>query len=304
MKETIHQGHTVSSICNYIGISRQSYYKRLQKRGIKNNLYNSLEKLVIANRKIKSRVGLRTIYHKEKMSTLLGINKFETEMSYRGYSLKPYKSFVKTTDSRGYYYRFDNLISGVDISDENLVIVGDIAYYQSNSVNYYIFHFADIYTHEIKGIIGGKTMEGINAEKCLRQVFMYNKTSKYNYEMILHTDAGSQYRSHKFQKMLRSSQLLPSHAGNCFENGLSERINGIIKNEYLIDYDIKSVSQLNKALKQIQKDINTLWPSRVLGNRTPVEYSNYIRELAPSDRPVKTIKIVQKKQKVFKGINN
>ena len=128
--------------------------------------------------------------------------------------------------------------------------------------------------------------------------------SKYNYEMILHTDAGSQYRSHKFQRILRNSQLQPSHARSCFENGLSERINGIIKNEYLIDYDIKSVNQLNTALKKIQKDINTLWPSRVLGNRTPVEFSNYIRELQPSDRPTKTIKIVQQKQKVFKGINN
>lgn len=304
MTKAVTHGHTVSSICDYVGISRQAYYKRLQTSEVKNDLYNILEKVVISNRKIKSRVGLRTIYHKEQMSTLLGVNKFETEMSFRGFSLRPYRSFIKTTDSRGRYYRFDNLISGLDISDENLVIVGDIAYYQSHSINYYIFHFADMYTHEIKGIIGGKTMEGVNAEKCLRQVFRYNKMSKYNYEMILHTDAGSQYRSHKFQRILRNSQLQPSHARSCFENGLSERINGIIKNEYLIDYDIKSVNQLNTALKKIQKDINTLWPSRVLGNRTPVEFSNYIRELQPSDRPTKTIKIVQQKQKVFKGINN
>jgi len=36
---------------------------------------------------------------------------------------------------------------------------------------------------------------------------------------------------------------MPGHAENCLENGLAERINGVTKNEYLIDYNIKSVWQ-------------------------------------------------------------
>ena len=104
------KGHTLTSICKFIGISRQAYHKRLRKIDDKNSLYNKLEEVVIKNRKIKSRSGLRTIYHKESLFTLLGVNQFEKQMSARGHSLKPYMSYIKTTDSRGKFYLFDNLL--------------------------------------------------------------------------------------------------------------------------------------------------------------------------------------------------
>jgi transposase InsO family protein len=287
------QDHSLTSICNYIGISRQSYHKRLTKQRSKEQLYQSLEQVVLSNRQLKSRVGLRTIYYKEKLSSLLGVNQFEQQMSALGYSLKPYRSYLKTTDSRGHFYKFDNLISGIDITRENQVIVGDITYYQNAGKLYYIFHFQDYYTLEIKGLIGDSTMRGLNAEKCLRQIFAYNKQGKYDYQLKLHTDAGVQYRSHKFQSMLRKAQIRPSHAGNCFENGLSERANGIVKNEYLIDYDIRNVSQLNRVLKEIKYQANEVWPSKTLEYRTPKEFAQWARGKPQADRPIKTVKIVQ-----------
>jgi len=227
------------------------------------------------------------------MSSLLGINQFEREMSACGFALKPYKSFMKTTDSRGHHNKFDNLIMGLELTNENQVLVGDITYYQNNTGLYYIFHFVDYYTLEVKGLNGSTNMEGINAEKCLRQVFRYNGNRKYNHLMIVHTDAGTQYRSNKFQKMIRDAQIRPSQAKSCFENGLSERENGIVKNEYLIDYDIKNVTHLNRVLKKIKHEINEVWPSKTLGYKTPKQYAKMIRELDEKDRPVKKVKIVQ-----------
>lgn len=287
------QGYSITSVCNFVGISRQAYHKRLQKQNVKIGLYQSLEQLVLINRQVKSRAGLRTIYHKEKLYSLLGINQFEQQMSMRGFALKPYKSFIKTTDSRGHHYKFDNLISGIEINNENQVIVGDITYYQNRSELYYIFQFQDFYTLEVKGLVGSNNMEGVNAEKCLRQVFIYNKQRKYKHYLILHTDGGSQYRSHKFQKMLSMAQIHPSHARNCLENGLAERENGILKNEYLVDYDIKNLNQLNSVLRKIKHQINELWPSKTLGYKTPKQYAQWIREMKVEDRPVKKVKKVE-----------
>jgi IS30 family transposase len=92
--------------------------------------------------------------------------------------------------------------------------------------------------------------------------------------------------------MLISAQIRPSHAKNCFENGLSERTNGIVKNEYLIDYDIKSLNQLNAVLTKIKHQINEVWPSGVLGYRTPEQFAQWTRELKTSERPLKLIKTV------------
>ncbi len=90
-------------------------------------------------------------------------------------------------------------------------------------------------------------MESINAEKCSRQFFDYNNKREYNLQLFLHTDGGSQYRSHKFQKMLRKAQIRSCHAQNCLEKGLSERENRILKDEYLIDYDMKNKNRLNRV---------------------------------------------------------
>ncbi len=287
------QGYSLTSLCTYVGISRQAYYKQISKQDEKEQLYQELEQVVITNRSVKSRAGLRCIYYKENLSTLLGVNQFEQQMSVLGYALKPYRSRFKTTDSRGHHYKFNNLISGLNLQRENHVIVGDITYYQNAGKLYYIFQFRDYYTMEIKGLLGSLTMEGINAEKCLRQVFNYNGQRKYDYKLILHTDKGAQYRSYKFQHMLRQAQIQPSHADNCFENGLSERTNGILKNEYLVDYDIQSVSQLNSVLKEIKYQINEQWPSKVLGYKTPKQFAKWTRELKEADRPIRTVKTVK-----------
>lgn len=293
------KGYSVLTICEYVGISRQAYYKRVKVNQTKAILYRNLIALVRENRRHKSRAGLRAIYYKENLSSLLGVNRFEREMSKQGLALKPYKSLIKTTDSRGHFYKFDNLISGLEVRIENRVIVGDITYYESCGELYYIFQFRDYYTLEIKGLVGSKTMEGIHAEQCLRQVLIYNKIRKYKYFLIIHTDEGTQYRSHAFQRMLQKAEILPSHAKNCLENGLSERTNGILKNEYLVDYEIKSLKHLNEVLVKIKYQINEVWPSSKLGYLTPVEFAKKMRALPPKERISRTIKEVELKRWVL-----
>lgn len=293
MTRTHVKGHGLQSVCNYVGISRQAYYQRLSLKNLKAERYQEAEKLVLSNRSQRSRAGLRTIWHKEGLGSLLGLNQFEQHMSNRGLALAPYKSRIKTTDSRGHHYKFDNVISGTKVYGGNQVIVGDITYYQNGKELYYIFHFVDYYTLELKGLVGNTNMQGANAEKCLRQVFKYNGKSEYGHQLVLHTDGGGQYRSVKFQKMLSDAHIQPSHAQNCFENGLSERENGIIKNEYLVDYDIKSVSELNTVLKKIKHQINQVWPSKALGYKTPKQYADFIRAMPKAERPIKTVKKVE-----------
>jgi IS30 family transposase len=94
--------------------------------------------------------------------------------------------------------------------------------------------------------------------------------------------------------MLIRAQIRPSHAGNCLENGLSERANGIIKNEYLIDYEVKNEKHFNTILNKIKYQMNEVWPSKTLGYKTPKEYRQWIRELEIKERPIKRIKEVKK----------
>jgi len=286
-------GYSVTYLIDFLGISRQGYYKRIKAQKESSMMVSAMENLVKKERGKKSRAGLRAIFYKNNLNGLIGVNRFETQMSNLGYALRPYRSLIKTTNSRGHHNKFDNLVEGISVTRPNQVIVGDITYYRAGSVLYYIFIFTDLYTLEIKGIIASKNMLGINAEKCLRQVFVYNKQKKFNNNMIIHTDGGAQYRSNIFQAMLQKAEIIPSHAKSCLENGLSERINGIVKNEYLNDYTIKSLPHLNKVLKQIANSNNKQWPKEKLGWRTPVDFNHWTQSLPKEKRPVFIVKKVE-----------
>ena len=290
MKDLSTSGYTVTDLCALTGISRQGYYKRIAKQCDEIEYYSKLEEIVISEREIKSRAGLRAIYHKRNLSALLGINRFEQEMSQRGYALKPFKSFIKTTDSRGHQHKFGNLIAGKEVNGANQIISGDITYYLSSEGLFYIFSFTDVYTLEIKGVNASRNMQGIHAEKCLRQMLKYNNKKTYKGKLIVHTDGGGQYRSDAYQLILRKAGILPSQAKSCFENGLAERFNGIIKNDYLNDFNIKSEKQLNRILKQIQQDHNQKWPSSKLGWKTPCQYAEWIKKIPLLQRPVLKVK--------------
>jgi putative transposase len=290
MKDLSASGYTITDLCALIGISRQGYYKRISKQCDDIERYSKLEEIVIGERVLKSRSGLRAIYHKRNLSALLGVNRFEQEMSQRGYALKPCKSFIKTTDSRGHQHKFGNLIAGKEVNGANQVISGDITYYQSGTGLFYIFSFTDVYTLEIKGVTASRNMQGIHAEKCLLQVLKYNGKKAYKSKLIVHTDGGGQYRSDAYQLILRKAGILPSQAKSCLENGLAERFNGIIKNDYLIDFNIKSARQLNQKLKQIQQDHNQKWPSSKLGWKTPCQYAEWIKKIPVQQRPVLKVK--------------
>ena len=47
-------GHSMLSVCDLVGISRQAYFKRLSTINSKGDLYNVLEGKVIDNRKQRS----------------------------------------------------------------------------------------------------------------------------------------------------------------------------------------------------------------------------------------------------------
>ncbi|MBK6450295.1 hypothetical protein [Candidatus Brachybacter algidus] len=59
----------------------------------------------------------------------------------------------------------------------------------------------------------------------------------------------------------------------------AEQINGVIKNDYLLNKQIKTIEQLNMELRKIQYLINEQKPVASLNYMTPVAFENYISGL-------------------------
>jgi putative transposase len=216
-------------------------------------------------------MGSRTMYHQLKID-YIGINKFEKIVSKNGLTIQQKRKRIITTD--GFYEKCDtNLINGLTLTRINQVIAGDITYLILKDKTFYIFTLKDMYSKRIIGLYGSDNMLAMNAIITLKQAIKLRGAEINN--CIHHSDAGSQYKSKAYKSMLVNNKIAMSIAENCLQNGMSEQLNGVLKNDYIIK-DIKNVADLNKQLKEIKRLINEEKPVKELNYKTPVEFEKWL----------------------------
>ncbi|WP_218144581.1 integrase core domain-containing protein, partial [Maribacter orientalis] len=89
---------------------------------------------------------------------------------------------------------------------------------------------------------------------------------------------GLQYCSAIYQKELRLSNMVPSMTDgyDCYQNALAERMNGILKGEFLI-YKCNSGKELKKLIAESIRTYNNKRPHLSLKYKTP----NFIHNKKP-----------------------
>ena len=108
----------------------------------------------------------------------------------------------------------------------------------------------------------------------LKALNMANRNRIYKEkELIHHSDRGIQYCSNEYQKKLRQMKIIPSMTGsyNPYANAITERVNGILKQEFLLEkynVDLKIMKILVKQAIEIYK---TQRPHYSCNMKTPQE---------------------------------
>ena len=191
---------------------------------------------------------------------------------YRGLNLrlKLARNFRRTTNSSG-VIRFPNLVEGRELTNINQVWVSDITYYELTGRFYYLTFIMDQYSRKILGYSASNTLRTeATTIPALRQALTgFGGGNK----PILHSDGGGQYYSKRFLELTRG-RCINSMAETVYENPYAERINGTIKNDYLIPWQPKSFSQLTSMLKRAVDNYNLKRPHRSLQNLTPQQVHN------------------------------
>jgi transposase InsO family protein len=88
--------------------------------------------------------------------------------------------------------------------------------------------------------------------------------------MIHHSDRGSQYCSELYQSALSKHGVLPSMTDgyDCYQNALAERINGILKQEFLT-IRCNSMKELDQLIAESIEIYNCYRTHLSLGMMTP-----------------------------------
>jgi transposase InsO family protein len=221
------------------------------------------------------RMGARDIYVKLKPSCM-GRDQFERFCMDSGYRIKPLKNFRITTNSIG-VTRFPNLIKDIKLTGINQVFVSDITYYEIGPKTYYLTFIMDLFNREI---VGWSVSDNLRTENTtIPALHMLIKTrGKVNIKgAIFHSDGGGQYYSNEFKALTRELGMINSMTeSSVYENSHSERLNGIIKNNYLYPYGPKDEKSLKRLTSKAVIMYNTEKPHKALGKMTPVEYRNAV----------------------------
>jgi len=263
------------------GFYRQLIYKKRRFKLAKDALETEVVDEILNVRKRYKRLGGRRMFFKLNLK-IVGINKFEKIMSANSLGVKIRRKRIKTT--QGVYDECDkNLINGLDLNDINQAMAGDITYLILSNKTFYIYTLKDMYSKRIVGLHGSDNLFSHNAIVVLKQALTLRGKAVHN--CIHHTDAGSQYKSNAYKDLLKKSKMKQSIAGNCLENGMSEQLNGTIKNDYLPER-INSVAELNKILAKVKKTLNEEIPIKSLGYKTPVQFENEIKSIPKERRSI------------------
>jgi putative transposase len=262
----------MSRTCRLFGISRQAIYRQESHCLEREKKLSTLRQLVEKQRRLMPRIGTRKLYFLLKQSFVengikIGRDAFFAYLKREQMLVRPMKSYTKTTFSKHWLHKYPNLFKDIDVNRAEQVFVSDITYIKSNERTHYLSLITDVFSRKI---VGYHLSDDMGAENVVKALKMAVKNRKTNLQLIHHSDRGLQYCSQIYQNELNKNNIIASMTDgyDCYQNALAERINGILKQEFLI-YRCKSGNELNQLIRESVECYNAKRPHLSLNMKTP-----------------------------------
>lgn len=264
----------LARLCGWFGITRQAYYQESWK-GIEVSIETEvLLKEVLNIRKDHKRIGTRKLY--EMLTPVMmehqikiGRDKLFDLLSAHHLLIRRRRRNIRTTFSNHWLRKYPNLIRDLVLTRPNQLWVSDITYWKIGQYKAYITFITDAYSHKIVGYNLAETLEALESLKALKMALQPFEGAVSH--LVHHSDRGLQYCSHEYVKMLNKYEIRISmtESGDPLENPVAERVNGIIKEEYLEPQGLKSVNEAIAYLHKAIKLYNSERPHMSISNYTP-----------------------------------
>ncbi len=227
--------------CQFLRHSRQSWYQdnaRSQKRQSRN--VHILD-FVARIRCRQPRIGTRKLHYLLNSQTdktlSIGRDRLFDLLSEHRLLVPVKRAYHKTTNSRHHFYRHPNLLKPgpgqVRALEPEQVWVADITYLPLRSGMVYLSLITDACSRKIMGYHVGENLQTENVVKAFRKALRERKTTGH---LVHHSDRGLQYCSALYQSVHKRYGIACSMTDgyDCYQNAPAERINGILKNEFLL----------------------------------------------------------------------
>jgi transposase InsO family protein len=255
--------------------SRAAYYKQMSVKARESIQASILRELVLEQRQEMPRLGGRKLYHQIRSSIQdhqlkIGRDRLFEWLRENDLLVRPKRRYAKTTNSSHRFRVHENLLIKEKVERPDQAWVCDITYLRLTNGFCYLALITDVYSRKI---IGHHVNDILELKGCMKAFEMACSERKQLQGTIHHSDRGIQYCSNTYVNLLRHKEILISmaEAGNCYENAIAERVNGILKNEFNLDAVFKSIDQAKQASDQAIRTYNEKRPHMSIGMKKPIE---------------------------------
>lgn len=272
----------LAKLCGWFGISRQAYYQH-QWEGISTSYEEEMLLKEVRNiRQYHRKMGGRKLYELLEPFMLahnikIGRDALFSILAANHLLVKRRKRKIQTTNSLHWLRKYPNLIRDFEPTGVNQLWVSDITYWKLGDKHSYISFITDAYSRKIVGYNVAESLEAIESISSLQMALSALGVDK-PLQLIHHSDRGVQYCSSGYVKLLQdyNIQISMTENGDPLENAIAERLNGIIKQEYLEDQNINTINEARALLAQAVHLYNNERPHMSIGYLKPnqVHHSN------------------------------
>ncbi len=217
-------------------------------------------------------MGTRKLYHilKPELEKLgVGRDKLFEILKANHMLIQPKKKYHITTNSHHRFRKHKNRIKELEIERPNQVWVADITYIGNRENPMYLSLITDAYSKKIMGYNVSDSLQTKGALSALKQA-LKNRKNKEG-KLIHHSDRGFQYCSHLYQEMLTKNNVKCSmtESYDPYENAVAERVNGILKQEFIELVKCNRIELMEKLVEQSINIYNTKRPHLSCNMLTP-----------------------------------
>jgi putative transposase len=200
----------------------------------------------------------------------IGRDKFFDILRKHGLLVKRRKKYVSTTDSYHRFHKYKNKFKGRVLTGPNQAYVSDITYLRTYEGFVYLFLQTDAWS---RMITGWDLSDSLAIDGAIKALQMTMKQCIKPEGAIHHSDRGIQYCSKEYVEILKRHKIEISmtEENHCYENAIAERVNGILKAEFLLDEKFANKDLALKAVKEAIESYNSRRPHWSLNLFTPMQ---------------------------------
>jgi transposase InsO family protein len=262
----------LSTACKLLGISRQAIYQQEARLAHRQKVWSKVKVMVRSQRMSMPRLGTRKLYYLLNPDFIangikMGRDRLFDCLRSAHMLIRPLKNYTRTTWSKHWLFKHPNLIKQMQINRAEQLWVSDITYVKTQQQGCYLSLITDAFSRRIMGY---HVSEDLKTEGVLAALKMAVSDRVYRHPLIHHSDRGIQYCAEPYQQVLKENDVRCSMTDgyDCYQNALAERMNGILKNEFLLQIPT-DIIQLKKIVSQSIHTYNNQRPHLSLNMKTP-----------------------------------